>query len=64
MTPVKPGARIGLFAVCGLVMFALVGLASSIESAVPLFFVWIPAAGIMLIERRFGVPLPPVTPSS
>jgi uncharacterized membrane protein YfbV (UPF0208 family) len=59
MTLVKPGARIGLFALCGVVMFGLVALASAIESAVPLFFVWIPAAAIMLIERRAGTPVPP-----
>lgn len=54
----KPGARIGLFALCGCLMFGLVGLASAIESAVPLFFVWIPAVAIMLIERRTTPPPP------
>jgi hypothetical protein len=54
----KSGSRIALFALCGCLMFGLVGLASAVESAVPLFFVWIPAAAIMLIERRTTPPPP------
>lgn len=52
----KLSTKLGLFAGCGATMFVLVVIASAAGSAIPLFFVWIPAAGIMLIEKRSRQP--------
>jgi hypothetical protein len=46
--------RLALLALLVLSVFAIVGLAAALHSAVPLFFAWIPAALMIAVERRAG----------
>ncbi len=50
----KSAGRLTLFAACGVCMMVFIWLASLMSTALPLFFMWIPAVAIMYLEDRTG----------